>query len=259
MMIICFAFFFFFGSSLCRFCSAISWRGDSIRSVLLFSAPLPLGLRPYKLIRSMLSLSPLRTLLTTPNLKKRSSPPAVLPPMYIRSAPVTSRKPSDELSLPRLRGWGIGMPRGGCNRPAWWEAAAAAACAAAVAMPREEDGLVDGVDTEYEAVVVDEEVCLLAEVVVDCCGGEEEDGRGEPGCWRKAAKKPERKNGRWGDMVELLTIIVVVVGGGGNEIGVVRDLTGVVRFCRLVRPFDLGRSLVGVLGDWPLKILLARV
>lgn len=97
----------------------------------------------------MLSRSPLRTLLTTPNLKNLSSPPAVLPPIYIRSAPVTSRKPSDELSLPRRRGCacGIGIPRGGCNRPAWdW--CAAAACAAAVAMPREEEGLVDGVDTE---------------------------------------------------------------------------------------------------------------
>lgn len=141
----------------------------------------------------MLSLSPLLTLLTTPSLKNLSSPPAVLPPMYILSAPVTSRKPSDELSLPRLLGCGMGIPRGGCNRPAW---DAAAACAAAVAMPREEEGLVDGVDTEYEVVVVDEEVCLFVEeFVVDCCW-EDEDGREEPGCWRKAAKKPERKNGR---------------------------------------------------------------
>lgn len=55
----------------------------------------------HKLSRSMLSRSPLRTRRTTPSLKNFSSPPAVRPPMYHLSAPITSRKPSDELSLPR--------------------------------------------------------------------------------------------------------------------------------------------------------------
>ena len=49
----------------------------------------------------MLRRSPLRTRRTTPILKNFSSPPAVRPPMYHLSAPMTSRKPSDELSLPR--------------------------------------------------------------------------------------------------------------------------------------------------------------
>lgn len=83
-----------------------------------------------------------------PSLKYFSSPAAVLPPMYIFSAPRTSRNPSDEESLPRRRGCcGIGMflgeatPRADCDCDC--AAAAAAACAA---MPREVDGVF--VDTE---------------------------------------------------------------------------------------------------------------
>ena len=67
----------------------------------------------YRLSRSRLNPSLLLTLLTTPILKKRSSPPAVRPPMYHLSAPRASRKPSLLLSLPRRRapeGLGIGMP-----------------------------------------------------------------------------------------------------------------------------------------------------
>lgn len=59
-------------------------------------------------------------------------------------------------------------------------------------MPRDVDGA--AVDTEYDVVVVDEVGCLFAdEAWAEDCGIE--DG----GCWRKAAKKLERK-GRWGDM-----------------------------------------------------------
>ncbi|KAH7369238.1 hypothetical protein B0T11DRAFT_71911 [Plectosphaerella cucumerina] len=68
---------------------------------------------PHRLNRSRLSPSLLLTLRTTPSLKKRSSPPAVLPPTYHLSAPRTSRKPSLELSLPRLRPGdepGMGIP-----------------------------------------------------------------------------------------------------------------------------------------------------
>lgn len=100
----------------------------------------------HKLRRSRLSLSPLRTLLTMPSLKYFSSPAAVLPPMYILSAPSTSRNPSVELSLPRRRGcWGMGMPRGDVTPRATADCdwAAAAACAA---MPRDVDGA--AVDTE---------------------------------------------------------------------------------------------------------------
>lgn len=90
--------------------------------------PPPAHPPPHKLMRSKLKRSPLFTLLTTPNLKNFSSPPAVFPPIYILSAPSTSRNPSLELSLPRRRGCcGMGMARGGCNLLA---AAAAAACAA---------------------------------------------------------------------------------------------------------------------------------
>lgn len=100
----------------------------------------------HKLNRSMLSLSPLRTLLTMPSLKYFSSPAAVLPPMYILSAPSTSRNPSVELSLPRRLGcWGMGIPRGDVTPRAAADCdwAAAAACAA---IPRDVEGAV--VDTE---------------------------------------------------------------------------------------------------------------
>lgn len=68
----------------------------------------------HKLNRSKLNLSPLLTLLTTPNLKNFSSPVAVLPPIYNFSAPNASRNPSLLLSLPRLRPlllccWGMGI------------------------------------------------------------------------------------------------------------------------------------------------------
>lgn len=75
-----------------------------------------------RLNRSKLSLSPLRTLLTTPNLKNFSSPVAVLPPIYSLSAPSASRNPSLLLSLPRLRArplCGIGMPPWWCDRGEW--------------------------------------------------------------------------------------------------------------------------------------------
>ena len=57
----------------------------------------------HRLSRSRLRPSLLRTRFTTPSLKKRSSPPAVRPPMYHLSAPLASRNPSLELSLPRRR------------------------------------------------------------------------------------------------------------------------------------------------------------
>lgn len=56
----------------------------------------------HKLSLSKLNRSILRCRLTTPNLKNLSSPEAVRPPMYHFSAAITSRKPSDELSEPRL-------------------------------------------------------------------------------------------------------------------------------------------------------------
>lgn len=79
-------------------CPGGSYLGPALFCMSLFSAMI------HKLKRSMLSLSPLRTLLTMPSLKYFSSPAAVFPPMYILSAPSTSRKPSVELSLPRRRG-----------------------------------------------------------------------------------------------------------------------------------------------------------
>lgn len=103
-------------------------------------------MRPYKLSLSRLNLSPLRTLLTMPSLKYFSSPAAVLPPIYILSAPSTSRNPSDDESLPRRRGGcGIGTPLGEATprAAADCDCAAAAACAA---MPREVEGVF--VDTE---------------------------------------------------------------------------------------------------------------
>ena len=71
----------------------------------------------YRLSRSRLNRSPLRTLRTTPSLKNFSSPVAVRPPMYSLSAPRASRNPSLLLSLPLRRavcvcGIGIGAP--------WW-------------------------------------------------------------------------------------------------------------------------------------------
>lgn len=65
----------------------------------------------HKLSLSKLKLPPLLLLLTTPNLKYFSSPVAVRPPMYHFSAPSTSLKPSELLSLPRLpRGLVIYLP-----------------------------------------------------------------------------------------------------------------------------------------------------
>lgn len=60
--------------------------------------------RPYKLNRSLLSLSKLLSRRTTPILKYRSSPAAVRPPTYHFSAPIVSRQcmPSLLLSLPLL-------------------------------------------------------------------------------------------------------------------------------------------------------------
>lgn len=128
----------------CCFCLASRFQAH------LFSTPLRFShvIIPHKLIRSKLNRSPLLTLLTTPNLKNFSSPPAVLPPIYILSAPSTSRNPSLELSLPRRRDCcGMGIARGGCSLAA---AAAAAACAAVpdVAWLGREDGDVEGVETE---------------------------------------------------------------------------------------------------------------
>ncbi|ROV95288.1 hypothetical protein VPNG_08946 [Cytospora leucostoma] len=91
-----------------------------------------------------------------PSLKYFSSPAAVLPPMYILSAPSTSRKPSDEESDPRRRGCcGMGMPLGEVTpRAADCDCAAAAACAA---IPREVDwAFVDteGADSVFPVVRV---------------------------------------------------------------------------------------------------------
>lgn len=55
----------------------------------------------YKLRRSKLKPSLLLTRRITPSLKNFSSPPGVRPPIYHLSAPITSRKPSLLLSLPR--------------------------------------------------------------------------------------------------------------------------------------------------------------
>lgn len=121
------------------FFSSFSFHPSGIKSHLTIH---------HKLIRSKLSRSPLFTLLTTPNLKNFSSPPAVLPPIYILSAPNTSRNPSLELSLPRRRDCcGMGIARGGCSLAA---AAAAAACAAVPegAWLGREAGDVEGVETE---------------------------------------------------------------------------------------------------------------
>lgn len=71
----------------------------------------------YRLRRSRLSRSWLRTRFTTPSLKNLSSPAAVRPPMYHLSAPSTSRKPSLLLSLPRLC---AGLPPApGMGRGVW--------------------------------------------------------------------------------------------------------------------------------------------
>lgn len=117
--------------------------------ILIWSCAFGLSLSStitHKLNRSRLSLSPLRTLLTMPSLKYFSSPAAVFPPMYILSAPSTSRNPSVELSLPRRRGcWGMGMPRGDVTPRAAADCDWAAAAAWA-AMPRDVEGAV--VDTE---------------------------------------------------------------------------------------------------------------
>lgn len=68
----------------------------------------PSTLPPYKLNLSALTLSKLPSLLTTPNLKNLSSPPAVLPPTYHFSPPplpisLNPPPPSPSLSLPLLR------------------------------------------------------------------------------------------------------------------------------------------------------------
>lgn len=148
--------------------------------------------------------------------------------MYILSAPKTSLKPSELESLPLRRDCcGIGIPRGECNLAA----AAAAACAAVdevapadVEWPREVPGAEDGVDTEYDvaaavAAPADEDVVgwdLLAD----------EGSEGGAGCCRKAAKKPERKKGRWGAIAGLVfgcgiwrvgSLEVACPGGGGGR------------------------------------------
>jgi hypothetical protein len=63
--------------------------------------PVMLQLSIHRLSLSKLNLSMLLCRFTTPNLKNRSSPAAVRPPMYHFSWPITSRNPSDELSEPR--------------------------------------------------------------------------------------------------------------------------------------------------------------
>lgn len=110
----------------------------------------------------------LRTRRTTPSLKKRSSPPAVRPPMYHLSAPSASLKPSLLLSLPRRRapeGFGIGMPfTAEGERPVVWAfcgvgedegvmLAAAAAAAAVADMARGEDDEVGDVDVDDDDAV----------------------------------------------------------------------------------------------------------
>jgi hypothetical protein len=67
---------------------------------VLDDIPSPKSLQIHRLNRSKLNLSLLVCLLTTPNLKYRSSPVAVRPPIYHFSAPSTSRNPSELLSLP---------------------------------------------------------------------------------------------------------------------------------------------------------------
>lgn len=187
----------------------------SIAFICLGGPPVSYWHPLHRLNRSRLNLSPLLTLLTTPNLKNFSSPCAVLPPMYILSAPKTSLKPSELESLPLRRDCcGIGIPRGECNLAA----AAAAACAAVdevapadVEWPREVPGAEDGVDTEYDvaaavAAPADEDVVgwdLLAD----------EESEGGAGCCRKAAKKPERKKGRWGAIAGLVFWVRDLAGG----------------------------------------------
>lgn len=157
-----------------------SWL-THVYSSAIFFCPFPQA-SPHKLILSKLIRSPLFTLRTTPSLKNFSSPPAVRPPMYMRSAPSTSRNPSLELSLPRrcVCCGGMGIARGGCRRAA---CAAAAACAAGPPRAAEVGAeVVAGAETEYEWDLV--------------AVGVEVEERVEGGCGRKALKKPERKKGR---------------------------------------------------------------
>lgn len=58
----------------------------------------------------------------------------------------------------------------------------------------------EGVETEYDVAVgvVDE---VDGEVLEPAWWGLLVESGVFGGCWRKAAKKPERKKGRWGDMV----------------------------------------------------------
>ncbi|KAI0141829.1 hypothetical protein GGR57DRAFT_397462 [Xylariaceae sp. FL1272] len=143
---------------------------------------------PHRLNRSRLNLSWLLTRFTTPSLKNFSSPPAVRPPMYHLSAPMTSLKPSELLSLPRRRpapAPGIGIPWRGECKGSWF-----------ITLPLREDVLVDW--EEEEICRADEGVLLEVDVVCVCLlGWAEADMEG--GCCRKAARKEERKKGRCDD------------------------------------------------------------
>lgn len=61
----------------------------------------------------------------------------------------------------------------------------------------------EAVPTALVVVVVEEEVPL------GWCDLFAEERAAEGGCCRKAAKKPERKKGRWGDMVWLVDLSFV--------------------------------------------------
>jgi len=85
----------------------IQSRASPTQSICPYPYPVPVPLHRatetrHKLKRSRLRLPPLRCLFTTPSLKYFSSPAAVLPPIYHFSAPNTSLKPSELLSLPLL-------------------------------------------------------------------------------------------------------------------------------------------------------------
>jgi hypothetical protein len=154
----------------------------------------------YRLNRSRLSRSWLRTRRMTPSLKNFSSPAAVRPPIYHLSAPNTSRKPSLLLSLPRRRPPcvpGMGIPRGECSGS--WLAIVLPACLAggvpvALGPPVPVD-MARGPDAaDAAAAAVEVVACLFACWVERAAGG----------CWRKAAKKVERKKGRCEGMVSWL-------------------------------------------------------